>query len=158
MGDPLNGVIFGTILVIVGLSTYVTGDERDDPAGTITITFFVPAVNDGSTVLICDWDVNTVCVVKTPSHVICDTLTKLDPVIVIVDPANFTIFGLIFVMVGGLIYSIDDIVVPPTEFTCNGYVPIVDAGKRVIILVWENDDIASGDDPIVKDKGVCDVL
>ena len=80
MGNPLNGVIFGTILVIVGLSTYVTGNGRDDPAWTITITFFVPAVNDGTTVLISVVEIMVLAkLTGTPSHVICNILLKFDP-------------------------------------------------------------------------------
>ena len=155
----VDGTVFGTILVIVGVSTYVIGSVLDDPAGTITATFFIPDVNDGTSVVISDEDCITDWVVAIPSHNTCNTLTKLDPVIVIVDPANFTIFGLIFVMVGVSMYVIEDwFDTPPTPVTCNGYVPIVDGGVLAVIIVDVNDVIANGDDPIVKDKGLCAVL
>ena len=70
-----------------------------------------------------------------------------------------TIFGTILVMVGVVTYRIDDwLDTPPTAFTFIWYVPIVDGGTIVDIVVCVNDVIANGDDPIVKDKGVCDVL
>ena len=158
-GDPFNGVIFGTIVAMVGVSTYVIGSILDDPAGTITATFFIPYVNDGTSVVISDEDCTTVWVVGIPSHNTCNTLTKLDPVIVIVDPANFTIFGLIFVIIAVSTYVIvDGLDNPPTAFTFIWYVPIVDGGTIVDIVVFVNDVIANGDDPIVKDKGLCAVL
>ena len=159
MGNPLNGVIFGTILVIVGLSTYVTGNGRDDPAWTITITFFVPAVNDGTTVLISVVEIMVLAkLTGTPSHVICNILLKFDPLIVIVDPFNGTILGTILLIVGVATYVIFDVFdSTPIEFTCNGYTPIVDAGAVAIIVVSVNDVIAMIDDPIVNDNGFCSV-
>ena len=79
--------------------------------------------------------------------------------IVIGDPFNGLIFGNILVMVGVVTYRIFDwLDTPPTAFTFIWYVPIVDGGTIVDIVVCVNDVIANGDDPIVKDKGVCDVL
>ena len=82
--------------------------------------------------------------------------------IIIGDPFNGLIFGNILVMIGFVTYRILDWVgwfdTPPTAFTFIWYAPIVDGGTIVDIVVSVNDVIANGDDPIVKDKGVCDVL
>ena len=75
------------------------------------------------------------------------------------DPFNGLIFGTILVIVGVATYRIDDwFDTPPTAVTSNWYVPIVDAGTIVDILVCVNDVIASGDDPIFKDSGFWVVL
>ena len=54
MGDPINGVIFGTILLIVGVSAYIIDDVIDPPTA-FTITFCIPPVNGGvvAVILVC---------------------------------------------------------------------------------------------------------
>ena len=62
-------------------------------------------------------------------------------------------------MIGVVTYLIvDGFDSPPTDVTCNGYVPIVDKGTVATIVVSVNNVIANGDDPIVKDKGFWAVL
>ena len=62
-------------------------------------------------------------------------------------------------MVGVSTYvTVDWLDTPPTLVICNGYVPIVDAGRIVDIIVSVNDVIANGYDPNVKANGIWDVL
>ena len=79
--------------------------------------------------------------------------------IVILEPVNGPILGTILVMIGVVTYRIDDwFDTPPTAVTSSWYVPMVDGGTIVDILVCVNDVIASGDDPIFKDSGFWAVL
>ena len=79
--------------------------------------------------------------------------------IVIIPPDGNKLFGTILVIVGLVTYVIGkSFVNTPKEFTCNGYVPIVNDGKIVVILVWENDAIWNGNVSIVINKGFWAVL
>ena len=75
------------------------------------------------------------------------------------NPLNGAILGTILVMIGFVTYVISDgFDNPPTAVTSSWYVPMVDGGTIVDILVCVNDVITSGDDPNVKDSGFWAVL
>ena len=82
--------------------------------------------------------------------------------IIIGDPFNGLIFGNILVMIGFVTYRILDWVgwfdTPPTAFTFIWYVPIVDGGTIVDIVVSVNDVIPIADSPNITFKGFWAVL
>ena len=76
----------------------------------------------------------------------------------IIPPDTNKLFGTMLVIVGAFTYIIFDVFdSTPNAFTCNAYVFAANDGVVAVILVCVNDDIASGDDPIVNDNGFCTV-
>lgn len=69
-----------------------------------------------------------------------------------------TTFGTILLIVGVLVYIIDDAIDPPTAFIITFCIPAANAGVVAIILDCVNDVIATGDAPIVNVNGLCSVL
>jgi hypothetical protein len=155
---PIVGPLDGFNDEMVGAFAYLYAlTNIDDPPDAFTCNGYIPVI-----VLFVVPDIVLIVndVIVTADPIVTDKgfpieLKKFDPLIVMdVFPPEKPPSGTILVMVGLETYLIvDEFDNPPTAVTSNGYVPIVDGGVIVDIVVSVNDVIPIADSPNITFKG-----